>query len=101
MTKPLILESQADVALLKQSVAWFLDTQDPELDDAVYDRNDQVILQEILLPRIVCPFDPKGGTSKDLVLLIQCLDTAIREAYIADERASLLLRKLEAYAGWN
>ena len=100
MKDEFIIDNESEVALLEQSVAWFLRTQDPELDDAVYDGNDRIIIKDILLPRIACPFDVNAGTTKDLGLLIQCLETALSNDADGLERsaAAKLLGKLRDYA---
>lgn len=98
MKEILILNDESDVELLRSCAAWFLDSQDPELDDAVYDGNDLVILRDILIPRIAHPFDVNDGTCKDLGLLIQCLETALREGATKDQRAGELLTHLQDYA---
>ena len=98
MKESLIIDDESDVALLKSCVAWFLETQDPELDDAVYDGNDRIILKDILLPRISCPLDVNDGTCKDLGLLTQCLETAMTEGVSKGAATQALLTRLEEYA---
>ena len=92
------MDNECDVALLRDCVAWFLDTQDPELDDAVYDRSDRIILRDILLPRIACPFDVNDGTCKDLGLATQCLETALAEGAVQGSGAPTLLKQVKDYA---
>lgn len=83
---PQIFSDKSDVELLRVLVQWFLDTQDPELDDNIYDRNDEHLMRTILLPRIKPPFDPDGGTTKDRGLLRQVLRTALQEGAVESER---------------
>mgnify|MGYP000356670121 CR=1 FL=1 len=81
-----IFFNESDVELLRELVQWFLDSQDPELDDNIYDRNDEHLIRTILLPRIAAPFDPDGGTTKDRGLLRQVLRTALQEGAVESER---------------
>ena len=83
----LILAEASDVKLLREMALWFLESQDPELNDAVYDRNDEYILRTMILPRLKAPFDLDGGTCKDKALLVQVLRTALDSAGgLIDER---------------
>ncbi|MCA9781525.1 MAG: hypothetical protein KC800_32630 [Candidatus Eremiobacteraeota bacterium] len=84
-TMPPILSDESDVELLRELVEWFLRSQDPELDDNIYDRNDEHLVRTILLPRIKPPFDPDGGTTKDRGLLRQVLQTALQEGAVEPE----------------
>ena len=93
-----IFFNESDVELLRELVRWFLDSQDPELDDNIYDRNDEHLIRTILLPRIAAPFDPDGGTSKDRDLLRQVLRTVLEDGFLEGERERNARSVLDALA---
>lgn len=98
MKETFVIESEPDVNLLREAVTWFLRTQDPDLDDAIYDANDRIIVRDILLPRMTHPLDVNAGTCKDLGLLTQSLETALKAGAIESETAPALLCRLKDYA---
>lgn len=96
MKQPLIFSEPHEVETLVTALTWFLETQDPELDDSVYDRNDEHLIESLLLPRVEAPFDVHGGTSKDPALLRQALAKAIEQGALSGAVAEGILVRLDA-----